>query len=418
MAKSLSSPKLVRSSDYVINLIAFIIFPLFNLVYGLKIKEPRLKRFALLLFITFIGFSFVVVSDTIDANTSIDRFDKFGNRDFNYLYSFVKDFFLNRGIDVDVFEDLVYFFVSRFTSSTSVLFGFFAFLFGYFYLKVIVFINEKRMKGLFASFFLFFVVIVINPIMAVNQFRFWFAAMIFIWSALKYFETNDKRYLLLAWLGGLAHFGVYLCALVMSIYFILGKKVNLYIGVLVITIFVSELNLIFVKEFFNFLGPAFSDRASTYGGEIGQKLAISLEERVWYAAYWRKIMLYSMEFVLIVVILRKKDLMSKMQLSLYAFILLYFSCLNVLSGFAMVFRYEHIGFFMFGILAFNLARDSRFKNDIKKTFLVLLPSAILMFGIQIKQILSMLSPAVLLSNPIIEILFPTEFTFLDIFGID
>jgi hypothetical protein len=212
----------------------------------------------------FFGTSFVVAPGSLSdgtryANELKQLYDlqvPFGDY-FSQIYS-------EDGSKLDIYQPLLTWLVSRFTSNYQWLFGFFSIVFGFFWFKSIQLVRglmPDRINSLFLLLLLFFAFI--NPIWSINGVRMWTAVGVFFYGLLNvHFLGNKKGYLFLT-LPLLIHF-----SLIISLLFALY----------VLTFFVGELDLGIIRGYFELLPGAVQSRRSYLSEEYVTGLKENVEE--------------------------------------------------------------------------------------------------------------------------------------------
>ena len=108
---------------------------------------------------------------------------------------------------MDLYQQLLTFFISRFTDNGHVLFAFFAFVFGFFYSRNIWYVLEKLPnKRLGNLVVLVALLIMVCPISAINGVRMWTALHVFVYGFMPYLIERDKSRLVWALITPLIHF--------------------------------------------------------------------------------------------------------------------------------------------------------------------------------------------------------------------
>lgn len=125
---------------------------------------------------------------------------------------------------MDLYQPIVTFLISRFTDNGHVLFGVFAFVFGFFYSRNIWYILErlpnKRLGKYFILIALFFL---ICPITQINGVRMWTALQVFVYALMPFLLERDKSKLLLLLTVPLIHFS-YLYIVILTLIFVLLNR--------------------------------------------------------------------------------------------------------------------------------------------------------------------------------------------------
>ncbi|MBK6963933.1 MAG: EpsG family protein [Bacteroidales bacterium] len=219
-----------------------------------------------ILFCTYFGFVFVVSRDIGGADSAryaiilADMHEMTPSFDnlWASLYSFETSY-------IDIYQPLLTWIVSIFTANPHVLFAIFAFVFGYFYANNLWFVlgHFKSRISLLAFVFLLLFMLII-PIWNINGVRMWTAAQIFIYGVLLFLYDNKRKGLIWSIASVFVHFSFMLPLALLLIFKLLPRKLPVYLGFLIITIFISEVDLFSVRSSLDFLPEIFRSRVISY----------------------------------------------------------------------------------------------------------------------------------------------------------
>ena len=294
--------------------ILFLIWPFLSFIeafaYGFSKKSHKLL---LTLFSGFIGLNFAVDSESPDINTYINRFQLYYNRDFSYLQEFVISYFQLEAKHYDILTQVIYYVLSRFTDSPYILFLTFGLIFGYFYGNVFIqigaYVNKKL--SLTDHVLILVLLLLIFPTKGINQFRFYTASLIFINGLLSYFNNNKKASIYLMVLSLVTHIALIL-PIISFLISLMFKKMNIkvFITALIIIVLTST-QLTFIEQYINILGGSIEEKYNDYTGDIAKTRMESFKDRVWYAAYYRELLVVALLAVFLYIFKRKDILTSK-----------------------------------------------------------------------------------------------------------
>ena len=243
---------------------------------------------------------------------------------------------------MDLYQQLITYFVSRFTDNGHVLFAVFATVFGFFYSRNIWYILDKlpskKLGILYVLFGLFFL---ICPITQINGVRMWTALHVFVYAMLPYLVEKKKSRLWLLFITPLIHFS-YLYVVIFSIIYILIPfriKINntlfIYSAIIIyiVTLFINSLSLDAVSSMMAEYSPeTYEERIDLY---INQDLLDRNKEvsnaNNWYLAAGKNISnwCYSIILVLLLPIIRKYFKENKEVTNLYVFTMLIGTFANI-----------------------------------------------------------------------------------------
>jgi hypothetical protein len=315
-----------QSSKYLI--IAFLIWPFFAFLVALGNLKNRVNLGIIYLFFILYGFTFVI-------NPAMDGQRYASNLKAAYYnssgISLLTSLYDENGA-VDLLEPTLVFLVSRFTAQHNVLFALFACIFGYFYLKSIKLVHhqyaEKRNNNALI-FFLFFPWIV--PIFEINGFRFWTASWMFFFAAYKVVFEENRRFILLAVAVCFVHFSFAPVVLLLMLYQLLGNHRTIYFTASILTLFVSELDLQFMREIAASFDGSLSVKANRYLHEQYIELVSDLDRSAaWFMKLYTPLLFYFVLGQLIFVYAKMKQVnVSKNFSNLFSFTCLILSFSNI-----------------------------------------------------------------------------------------
>jgi hypothetical protein len=232
---------------------------------------------------------------------------------------------------VDFIEPMISFIISRFTENYRVLFGVYAALFGFFYLKSIDLLHNSFVErnGWNTAIHLAFFTVIL-PITAINGFRMWTAAWIFFYGAYHVILNRDARYLLLTFASVFVHWSFLSANIILLIYFFVGNRNYIYLPLTIISFIIPGL----IAPLFNSvsvrLGGAMQNRYESYSSvEYILQRQQSMEQASWFLRLGNNLVFYYLLLAIIVIQLRYKNSMNeKAEKNLFSFLLLFLAFIN------------------------------------------------------------------------------------------
>jgi hypothetical protein len=214
--------------------------PFIFLIYSLRNQSVDIKFKAAFIFCVFFGLCFMTTSEGLDSYKHLQNFLLYENNGYELLRDHFQSI-LKGEADPELYVPLVNFFLSRFTTSGIILFGFHGLIYSFFYIGSIRLVHEKM--GVISNKLtlgLFLMVIFLFPIHQINAVR-WFTAMwCFVYCALRYFN-GEKRFLLYAFGAGLIHFSLYLAPLFLIGSIIIGYRPKILLIIALLSFAVPRL---------------------------------------------------------------------------------------------------------------------------------------------------------------------------------
>lgn len=289
---------------------------------------------------------------------------------------------------VDFIEPLISFIVSRFTDDYRILFGVYAAIFGFFYLKSIDLLHTNYLKnqgwnvGIHLVFFT-----VILPITAINGFRMWTAAWIFFYGAYHVILFRDPRFLLLTFASVFIHWSFMSANVILLIYFFAGNRNYIYLPLALASFVVSNLMAPLFRSISLRLGGALQGRYESYSSEeyITQRQEIN-EQATWFLQLGNNLVFYYLVFAIFIIQVQNGKLMNeKGSKNLYSFLLLFLAFVNFGRDIPSFGERFQIIFFLFATLYVFTYFVKRPGNKINLLTLVGLFPMILYSAIIIRQ---------------------------------
>lgn len=260
-------PKYLRVKLDKHHLFLLLFSPFIFLLYTLRNNVVDLKFKAAFIFCISFGVYFVTSSPGLDSYQHYEIFKEYKANGYELLSNHLQDV-LTRKADPELYVPVVNFILSRFTTNGSVLFGFHALIYAFFYIASIRLIYEKakhsRNKLTLA---LFLMVIFLFPIHQINTVR-WFTAMwCFVYCALRYFN-GEKRFLFFAFGAGLIHFSLYVAPVFLFLGMIVGYRPKILLAIAIISFAVPRIQSSALVDTENATGiESLDNRVGTYNNE-------------------------------------------------------------------------------------------------------------------------------------------------------
>ncbi len=228
----------------------------------------------------FFGFSFVIAPNSGADSTSYAQEIKDLHESNIPFGTYFSQLYTEESTKLDVYQSLLTWLVGQFTGNYQWLFGIYAAIFGYFWFKAIR-LARLLLPDRLSTFFLLLLVFfaMINPIWNINGVRQYTAfGMFFYGLLLLHFLNNKKGYVFIV-LPLFVHFSLTIAlALYIAYRFFPTKNFKVLYGIYVLTFFASELNLDFIRSYFDLL-PVFMQSRQVYlGDEYAEAEKLSWDE--------------------------------------------------------------------------------------------------------------------------------------------
>lgn len=267
----------------------FFFWPFVSLLLAIRNYRQKYSKLIFILFCIFFGLTFIVSHNVMESadsaryaqelirlHNSPISFDNFQNA----LYSKETSY-------VDIYQPFVTWIVSLFTANEHVLFGIFAFIFGYFYVNNFwIILNRINGRISFTLFIFLLTFMLINPIWNINGVRMWTAAQIFVYGILLFLVNENKKGLIWSASSILVHFSFLFPVSLLFLFIVLPKKLPVYFVFFIITLFISEINLDNLKSSLSFLPEVLQPRVSSYINiDYAESIAERVNENAWHVKY-------------------------------------------------------------------------------------------------------------------------------------
>lgn len=316
--------------------LSFFVWPFGILLASLKHWERPFSRNIFWLFCIFFGLTFIIAEGELSADSEYyaNALTQYAHSDMS-LSELWRSFYSENSNYVDIFQPVLTYLISRLTSNPTVLFTVFGLIFGYFYSSNIWYILNKIEGKITPILFLYILTFaLLNPIWNINGFRMWTAAQIFLYGALPYFFEGKRKNLIWSAAAVLVHFSFLYPVAVLGLFTLLKNRLDAYFIFFVVTSFIKELDLEYVRNSLSFL-PGFLQARVT--GYTNLDYAEFRFERVqlhnWYIAYSRLALQWVVyAFTLFVYFFFKKQLYARKELlTLFCFSILLYGFANIFS---------------------------------------------------------------------------------------
>ena len=255
------------------NFIIFLFWPLLALIKAFKIRQYSFLKVWLPIFTGVLGYTYNP-AEGADINLPIDTFETFIKLNFSGKINFLIINKLSNLLDsgIELYVDLTAFVVSLFTDN----YRWVLFVLGYIYGLILynffkeLTLYKPKFNTWFYKLLLFFVVLFIQPSMAMNG-RFWLATLLFLYLAMAYFNNPKLKFILLSGLCLLIHKG-FLLAIVLFLIWHFLKRIKarkyIFLSILFLSIITPEsLMLNVIRENKEDVGETYSKQIEGYTRE-------------------------------------------------------------------------------------------------------------------------------------------------------
>ena len=384
----------------------FIFWPFLGFINSFRsLFNGKRDKLLLMLSSGFVGLNLAITSNSPDINRYVEEFRRYSDRGTEYLIEYLYQFVTFQEKHYDIGVQIVYYLASRITNNEHIFILILGLIYGFFFSRTIMMIFKYlriSTKNVYVYAFAAVIVLFFFPTQGINQFRFWTATMSFIYGYLLLSENKKKGYYFLI-LGPLIHIGLLFLIFLYGI-LTFGKKINYKILLLLLPLGFM-LNIGFsslIEPIVSFIGGSVEDKFTSYTGDIAESGFESFRGRVWYAAYWRDISLYSIFLLNCIYIFLKIGVsnLSKEVKELFNINIVFLFMALLMRGFFMHFRYYEVFIFFNLIFLVKLNYENKVFQLKKNRLMNDLYLGVFLFVLFIKipGILQFLVPTFFISN--------------------
>ncbi|MBK7480397.1 MAG: hypothetical protein IPI69_12230 [Bacteroidales bacterium] len=208
-------------------ILLFVLWPFLACVIAIMNFGQKEAKNVVYAFLVYYGLSFVVGNEGIDAFRIASTLKANSMLPFSDFFNVVLGVYSN-DTSVDFVEPFISFMVSRISDNYRLLFGAFAAVFGYFYVKSIglLFSEGEKSLGWNSVIHLVFLASIL-PVTSINGFRMWTAAWVFFYGTYNVVLYRNLRYLLVTFSACLIHFSFLSANAILIAYLLAETEFNI-----------------------------------------------------------------------------------------------------------------------------------------------------------------------------------------------
>lgn len=333
----------------------FVFCPFASLVLAINKYDLKESKKIVYLFLILFGLTFVLGDKGYDSFEIAKELSNYPDISFRQFLSSFGDLYKNRN-SMDIVQQCILFLVSRITLDHRLLFGVFAAIFGYFYLKSVnaMYDEYRKDRNINTLFFFIFFVFALNPISNINGFRFWTASWVFFWGTYNVIQNKQMKYILVSLLAILFHFSFIFPCLLLLAYLLLGNRNTLYFILLIMSFFLSDIVLTIFPQIGDILGEGFASKISGYTSEsrftiVEESRIYAQENFAWYMILPGIVNFYYFLFAIIYLYIKNKNVLTKKMQDIFSFTILLVAGVNFVSFVPSMGRFT-ILFYMFAVV--------------------------------------------------------------------
>jgi hypothetical protein len=376
--------KRIEGIDYGL-ILAFFVWPFAAFVYALINYRRRSSQIIMVLFTGLYAYTMMAESAGLDLYRVLESAKLYATLSFDQVWAIVGGLYgQSDDAGVDVYRDLVAFFVTRFTNDGHVLMMVYGLIYGWLYvLSLKALLSVNRIKNVYTIFIL----ISFSMIFSMDQVagvRFATAAYVMFIGVFRFLQTKQLKFLIVAALSGLVHFSFLAVFVVFLLYWWLkpGNKI-LYILV-IITFLAGNFFGTSIVSFIDSIGGSLGARAGLYTGQ--ETIA---DQTVWFVKYREEMMMtYMLLYIVIIKFMNIRIKEIQIHKQLFGFSLALLSLSNITGNIPHAgYRYQFVAIMFFIAYVYLLYRFNHEKQTIRLFSLLSMPFFMLQIIYALRSIL-------------------------------
>lgn len=227
------------------NILLFFVSPILATIPAIRSFGKRYTKAVLILFFGLYGATMIFPPGTDGSRHSASIENHYVGLEFGEFIEETIAIFAFRPepeTNDDFFLHLISYIAAFFSSSTSGLYTIVGLIYGYFFVTGISKVyNEIKGNGQFTFIVitLFILFISWKSFEGINSIRNHTGGWIFFNGAFSYFQTKQRKYLLLVLLAPLVHFGYFILTVPFYVVYFFGNRPLIYLGVFIASLFAS-----------------------------------------------------------------------------------------------------------------------------------------------------------------------------------
>lgn len=238
-------------------ILLFLINPALAAVSALRdIRDGYSYKILYLWFVIF-GIGFCALSETADSFRYVEDFMVEHRYSWDQYVTEIREYFTFDSNIKDIYTLSVNFLVGRFTGNYHWIYLIYAAVFGLFYIKSLKIFLKFEVLDNIVFYALLFMFCYSNPIFNINGARFWTAAWIGVYVALKFFVQKEYKPLLLLLLMPLIHGSSTIWIAIMGGALLLSRFQTMVIGLFIASSFISAVSYLNILNDYSYLLPQF-----------------------------------------------------------------------------------------------------------------------------------------------------------------
>ena len=356
MSNKITIQKLInlkKQKSNFLPLTLFIFWPFGTLIYSIKNFTRYESRNIVWLFAIFYGLVLVTTYSGLDAYRYAQDFISMAINQYSFSEVFGKYFIVKQ--ETDIYEPLLMFIVSRFTSNPHIFYAIVGLIYGYFYSRNIWFLIDRIyiVKKVSNGFYLGILLLAfsfVQSLFSLQFVRFSTASVIFIYGLLiAYFDKKNAGYIWML-ITPLVHFSFIFPLVLILIFRFIPKKTNLFFIFFVISTFIIQTKLEVISNFISAYAPSFlQDKVEGYTNPLyAEKVLEEIDTSNWYIKYRADMLIYLGYLYILYIYIQGKEILKKFPIfrDLFCFILFFYGISNIFGIVPSMNRFINLSLYM------------------------------------------------------------------------
>jgi hypothetical protein len=395
--------------------LGFLIWPFGSMVAAFTGREKKYAKNLFWLFCIYFGFTFIIANEDLDSARYAMNLKEFHDSEikFNLLLSL---FYSSQSEYIDIVQPILTYITALITDNPSILFAVFACVFGFFYSRNLWYILDRINGNISASIFFFILAYaLICPIWYINGIRMWAAAQVFIYGLLPFFYEGRRKSLWWAVSSVFFHFSFIFPLLILFSYIFIKNRPTFFFTFSIITLFISQINLEYIRGLFAYLPGFMQSRISYTDVEGAQGLLALRQELNWYLIFSEQAVKWIIYAFAVIIFIEGKKVISKRKemMNSFCFGLWFYGWVNLARLVPSGGRFGTVAdMFMMTFLIFYLTQFNHY-GKIKSLKILSVPVLILFIIIAIRVGFDTCGLYTLLGNPVIAAIYKDTLPVID-----
>jgi len=412
-------PKITKKAPYYF---LFLLSPILSLLTSLRNRENGAYKNILWFFVAFYAFTITFPKSESDYD-GIRRmkYFEYTAAKSNYTFeAFERNFDSDDNTQVDFFEPLMVYLLSRVVDDARMLMLVYGLLFGYFYSRNLSYLLDKvgriRHKSIF---FLIVTFAFLNPFWNIGGFRYWFATQLFVYGLLPYLYENNRKKLIWLLLAPFVHFSYVFAIVIFAGYYFFGNRLKIYFYYFIACLFIGNIEIKTFRTLLSFIpgtkiqmkGDSYTDDQYVEKVNVLKQMAVN-----WYVSFNNTYLYWFVIITIVFCFYKFRAQIEAKYANLFSFILLYLGTTFLVASVPSMPRFNIVGYILVFFFLIVLATDGQPKKSLQRYLGWTKWGLIICIVVSLRLAFDTVSFFSLVSNPLVAPFYSTgNFSMIDLF---